>query len=464
MRRTILRLFAFAALLTAAPAHAITVDSGNYGKLARTTTTPFKLITNVLDTENALFADEPQLPRVSASDVLAGATASMIPASSCTATERAAAGGAAGKAGYVAYCWSGSTERSSSAWYPQGISSTSDAYTVQTADGSSTGRTALAVSWYNDGSPDQGARISFVNASSGGGSLSTYAQVLLVEPKIVNGHLTFGPMNTHAGGLVWYGTKLFVADSGRGIRVFDTAKIYRIAAGQDSTKIGWDATAGRYNAFGYSYIMPLQLSYLQSTTAVCGVQTDPDGDGPLKAYNNPLCFSWIGLDRGTTPDSLVAGEYRTLGDLQASDTRIRVTRWSLNYHDRGLCDPSDTAVTTCGSARTPADGQQITVSDVYMTETPRIQGGLSWSGKFNLSQSLSDASGPQAGSLYAAVPGTHNDYGGATKYSWTVGAEDVTLWRATTSSGALGSSARVWTVTEHPGQRLLLGVYYTSVD
>ena len=443
---------------------AITVDSGNYGKLARTTTTPFKLVTSVLDTENAPFDTESQLPRVTATDVLAGATASMLPSSSCTATERAAAGGAASKAGYVAYCWSGSTERSSSSWMPQGISSTSDAYTVQTADGSATGRSALVVSWYNDGAPDQGARVSFVNASSGGASLSTYAHVLLVEPRISNGRLTFDPVNTHAGGLVWYGTKLFVADSGRGIRVFDTAKIYRIAAGQDSSKIGWDATTGRYNAFGYTYIMPMQLSYGQSTSGVCGVQTDPDGSGSRTAYTNPLCFSWIGLDRGTTPDSLVTGEYRTLGDLEASDTRIRVTRWSLNYHDRAVCDATGATGTSCSSARTLTDGQQFTVSDVYMTETPRLQGGLSWSGKFSLSQSLSNMTGVQAGSLYAGVPGVNNVYGSATKYSWTYGAEDVTLWRAATTSGALGSTARLWTVTEHANQRLILGVYYSAVD
>jgi hypothetical protein len=387
----------------------------------------------------------------------------MLPASSCTSTERAAAGGAASFAGYVAYCWSSSAERSGSTWMPQGISSTSDAYTVQTADGSSTGRSALVVSWYTDASPDQGARVTFVNASSGGSSLTSYAHVLLVEPRISNGHLTFSPINTHAGGLAWYGTKLFVADSGRGIRVFDTAKIYKIAAGQDSAKIGWDATAGRYHAFGYTYIMPLQLSYLQSTPGVCGVQTDPDGTGPLKAYTNPLCFSWIGLDRGTTPDSLVAGEYRTLGDLEASDTRIRVTRWALNYHDRGLCDTTGAPNTTCSSARTLADGQTTTVNDVYMTETPRLQGGLSWTGTFSLSQSLSDFTGAQAGSLYAAVPGVNNEYGTATKYTWTYGAEGVTLWRAATTSGILGSSARIWTLTEHPNQRLLLGVYYSAV-
>ncbi|HEX6291885.1 MAG TPA: hypothetical protein VFZ66_22055 [Herpetosiphonaceae bacterium] len=465
MPRLLIRLSIVALVLIAAPVHAITVDSGNYGKLAMTTTTPFTLVASVLDTENAPFASDPQLTRVTASDVLADATATMVPSASCTATERAAAGGAASKAGYVAYCWSGSADRTGSSWYPQGISSTSDAYTVQTADGSSTGRTALAVSWYNKSTPNQGARISFVNASSGGASLSTYAHVLLVEPKISNGHLTFAPLATHAGGLAWYGTRLFSADSGRGIRVFDTARIYRIPAGQDSTKIGWDTAAGRYHAFGYTYVMPLQMSYLQSTAGNCGVQTDPDGTGPLKAYTNPLCFSWIGLDRGTSPDSLVAGEYRTLGDLEASDTRIRLTRWSLNYHDRGLCDSTGAAGTTCGSARTLADGQRITVDAVYMTETPRLQGGLSWSGKFSLSQSLSDSLGnAQAGSLYASVPGTNNVYGSTTRYSWTVGAEDVTLWRAATTSGTLGSSARVWTLTEHPGQRLLLGVYYSSVD
>jgi len=136
----------------------------------------------------------------------------------------------------------------------------------------------------------------------------------------------------------------------------------------------------------------------------------------------------------------------------------------LNYHDRGLCDATGAAGTTCSSARALADGQRITVSKVYMTETPRLQGGLSWNGRFSLSQSLSNVFGPQAGSLYAATPGVNNNYGSATKYSWTYGAEGITLWRAATTSGTLGSTARMWTITEHEGQRLVLGVYYSAVD
>jgi hypothetical protein len=116
-------------------------------------------------------------------------------------------------------------------WYPQGISGSGDAW----SDGYEGGKRALTVSWHHEprsGEIEKGARVSFVDISS----LTNvrYRHVLLVEPYRKNGKANFRIANTHAGGIVWYKTFLFVADTYGGIRVFDTARMMRVES--DSSK------------------------------------------------------------------------------------------------------------------------------------------------------------------------------------------------------------------------------------
>ena len=92
-------------------------------------------------------------------------------------------------------------------WIPQGITGSAAA----TEDGLVGGHRSLVVSWYG---PD-GARLTFVNADNG---FTKYRHVLLVEP---SGN-SFKPISTHAGGVAWYGDKLYVAETKVGLRVFDT--------------------------------------------------------------------------------------------------------------------------------------------------------------------------------------------------------------------------------------------------
>jgi hypothetical protein len=113
-------------------------------------------------------------------------------------------------------------------WIPQGISGSAAA----TEDGIVGDHRSLVVSWYGP----RGARLTFVNADNG---FTKYRHVLLVAPS-GNG---FAPIQTHAGGVAWYGDKLYVADT-KGLRVFDTRYFL------DATKSPEDIDQG------YRWVLP----------------------------------------------------------------------------------------------------------------------------------------------------------------------------------------------------------------
>jgi 5-methylphenazine-1-carboxylate 1-monooxygenase len=120
----------------------------------------------------------------------------------------------------AAFCWE-SGDNSTTDWYPQGITTSADANT----DGQYEGKTVILASWYYSGSGDnKGVRTSF--ADYGNPSALRYRHVLLVEPyKDATGNANFRAVPVHAGGIVWYGHYLYVADTRGGFRVFDTRHI-----------------------------------------------------------------------------------------------------------------------------------------------------------------------------------------------------------------------------------------------
>ena len=91
-------------------------------------------------------------------------------------------------------------------WYPQGVDG---------RDG------ILLVSWYSK--RDGAARLSVVDREAG-----RYGHVALVTP---DGK----PVKTHAGGLAWRDDLLYVADTTRGLRVFDLTRF----AGATLPQAGW---------------------------------------------------------------------------------------------------------------------------------------------------------------------------------------------------------------------------------
>ncbi|MGH3738584.1 MAG: hypothetical protein ACRDT6_23715 [Micromonosporaceae bacterium] len=295
----------------------------------------------------------------------------------------------------AAFCWN-SGDNGTTAWYPQGITSTADAYGAGTYDG----ETVILVSWYDhaDDGISKGVRVSFVDWSSP--SSPKYRHVLLVEPyRRSDGRPSFRSVNIHAGGMFWYGYYLYVADTSYGFRVFDLRHLWQVSTGNKSI-IGWQSN-GTYHAFDYQYVLPQAFRYLQST---------------VNGYSK-LRFSFASLDRTSTPDSVVMGEYGYPGG------GTRLVRFGIDYRDRKLRTDSD------GYAR----GTQA-----YNVSFTSMQGATSVNGEFLVS--TSDGSS-NAGDLISWTPGRSPRY----YYdSMPIGPEDLSYW---------GPRDQLWSLSEYPGRR-----------
>lgn len=173
--------------------------------------------------------------------------------------------------------------------YPQGITTSRDA--VGTANsGNYDGHQLVVVSWYTKdacGGSQERSRITLVDWDAT--YPNKYRKVLLVEP---TGNATtpnFKDIPIHAGGVSWYGDYLYVADTGRGMRVFDMRKILKTNTGGTADQIGRQSN-GVYYAHNYAYVLP-QIGTITSATT----------------SGTSLKWSTISLDR--VSKSIVVTEY-----------------------------------------------------------------------------------------------------------------------------------------------------------
>lgn len=273
-------------------------------------------------------------------------------------------------------------DRRDPVWWPQGISTSAEASDIVDIDEVG-GRRVLVVSWY--AKDDQGSRLSFLDLDS-----RRYRHVLLVAPRVQDGAVRLEPVKVHAGGLVWCGPYLHVAATGRGVLTFRVDDIVRVP----------DGATGRVASYGYRYLLPLRFAYRAATD---------EGQDRLR-------YSFLSLDRATSPPELVVGEY---GDER--QTR-RLARFPL--------DP-ETAFLAAGE-----DG--LSRPQVVAEDGPvRTQGAAVARGSWYLTAS----NGPwRLGTVYVGQPGAFRRRRRATP----MGPEDVTYWPATDL---------LWSVTEHPRRR-----------
>jgi hypothetical protein len=222
-------------------------------------------------------------------------------------------------------------------WIPQGISGSADA----SAGGVVGGYNADVVSWYSTNG--LGVRVSFVNLSL---TPAAYRHVLLVRP---TGGTGWERIPIHAGGIAWVGHYLYVADTHKGLRVFDTDRMLRVKKAQlDSTG-------------NYKYLLPQVGRY------------DNVGKG--------LRFSWVSFDRHALPPGvqgppqppeLLAGKY---GPKKGTP----LVRWRVNPIT-GLISGG----TAVGAYRSPVDRVQggMTLNGSVLGSSSRGKGGL-WVGRPN---------------------------------------------------------------------------------
>ncbi len=316
------------------------------------------------------------------------------------ASGHARLGGGCGKAagvpaGSLVYCFTRS-DGTTRSWVPQGVTSVSDAAAGERWAG---GVRPIVVSWHNGGR----VRLTFVDPDR-----RTYRHVLLVEPVMRGGRPTYTDVGVHAGGIAWYGDKLYVADTRHGLREFDMRQIFDLAAGGAGStghadRIGLHG--GTYYAHGFRYVMA-QTNDWEFARGSAGAKCR--GTGPLR-------MSWTAIDRTTRPHVLIAGEYCRTGWA-----RGRVVTWPLEDFAGGGTVRAD------GGARLPAD---------------MIQGAVRTHGRWWFTQSL----GSKRGRLLST---RHTGQGWAAVQRRTIsyGPEDLSCYRG---------RHRVFTLAEHPGRRAL---------
>jgi len=311
------------------------------------------------------------------------------------------------------FCWD-SGDSKVAYWLPQGVTGSSDA----DDDGRWGDRRVMAVSWHYDTgaagtSLDKGVRVSFVDMATG-----KYRHVLLVEPTRT-AVPDFKAVPIHAGGLAWLGRYLYVADTNRGVRLFDMERILQVSTGEDLIGKHGDA----YYAHNYRYVLPQVAAYRQATVPAA----------PCAPSAASLCFSSISLDRSTTPDSLVVGEYR---DGRSTDPAVdggRVVRYPVAADTRKLV----------------LDAGKVMPTDAVIVPRSNVQGVQTWQGRYYVGRS----SALKHSFLYSLTPN-----GPVTTWSWAIGGEDLYH-----EHGAGITAGSVWTATEHVDRRVVFAVPLSDI-
>ncbi len=419
-RRTIIRGMAAApfvaaagAALAPATAEAATIAPGQFTLAERTSNTSGQFAEHIAGLARIL-------PRAQISDVLAVANREATRLSSAPA----------GVGGFShGFTWN-TGDQDAVEWIPQGITTSADALGAGLWPAG--GKRVVMVSWYFETDPDdngvedfpldKGIRVSFIDHTSA--AAPVYRHVLLVEPvRGAGGTFTYEPVRKHAGGIMWYGNRLYVVDTYKGLRVFDLDSILEVGTGRPDA-CGRQSD-GSYHAYDYRFVLPQ-----------CGAY---DNTGTL------LRFSAIGLDRASSPDSLTVSEYATSLTSPVVDysgtawngngntvALPKVVRWPLDYTTRGL------ASTTATEAVTVKQG--------------KIQGVVSRKTKHYLSAS----DGPSSnGSLRTVTSGTDVP---STVVRLGKGCEDLSFHSAEAADWAYRESV-IWNLSEYAGRRDVYAVF-----
>lgn len=286
------------------------------------------------------------------------------------------------------FCWD-KADTATSKWTPQGLTT-----------GTAGGHQAWTVSWHDRGN-DQ-ARVTFVD-----GAHRKYRHVVLADPG-KKSDADFKPVAAHAGGIAWVGHYLYVADSGKGVRVFDLNHIWKADGGPRDNR--YTLTNGRVHAAGYEYVLPQVGSY-----------TAPDPpSAACQPGRNPF-FSSISYDR--TSHRLVSGEYC---DDQG---RGRLVRWPL----------------AAGGLLDNADHETVQSAEWYFTEQKYMQGAAT---RGDEAVSTSSHGASALGTWHPMdLSGKHDGqtlHGKNDHPTAAPGPEDITF-----------TGGHFWTLTEHPDERFV---------
>jgi hypothetical protein len=320
-------------------------------------------------------------------------------------------------AGSRVFCFDAEDTRTKE-WHPRGITSAPGPQAGAPTDSVK----PLLVGWYDNDkkAPHRSARVTFVNTRD-----DTYRHVLLVWPyQDSKGRTTYEPIGTrgsdtgaHAGGIAWYGNRLYVSDTGTGLRVFDMRHIFDLGSSRNgaTTHPGHVGLhGGKYYGLGNRYVMPQVLSYVPAKRT----------GGSCTGHGTPK-HSWLSLNQTGGQDRLVTGE------------------WCKNGHGRlaqfPLAPPSGTGDLVTNGKR------EATPSLVARLPASYVQGGTTSDGTWWFTRNVPQEERP--GELIQAR--WSDEFKEIKRQAISYGPEDLSCRRGT---------HQIWTIAEQPGQRALYGM------
>jgi hypothetical protein len=292
--------------------------------------------------------------------------------------------------------------------FPQGITTSRDA--VGTANsGTYDGHQLVLVSWYTRdacGGSQQRSRITLVDWDAT--YPNQYRKILLVEPTGTAAVPNFKDIPIHAGGVSWYGDYLYVADTGRGMRVFDMRKILKTNTGGTADQIGRQPS-GVYYAHNYAYVLPQVGTITSNTTS-----------------GTKLAWSTISLDRVSR--SMVMTEYTCQSGCTAYPNRA----------PRAIRFPFASGATTFAASTTATQALQL---PWYNLNGVASHNGRWWYYSSGQKQ------------LYYWTPTA-----GSATYAFVSAGESISYWEDTTNPDML------WTLQEGVGNRNVFAVEQAAYD
>ncbi|MFH8984459.1 hypothetical protein [Streptomyces varsoviensis] len=304
------------------------------------------------------------------------------------------------------FCWDPKDDAGKD-WTPQGLTGSHDANRTGTIDG----HHLYVASWHGAGG-NPGHRVTIAESD---GSTVTYGHVLLVRP--TGGAQGFAPVDgRHADGVVWYGSKLLVAN-GNELEVYDMRHLWKMDAREE--RVGM--ADGKASARWHDWALPMVARYTTGPRDGAPGACEPGGPGTI-------CLSSLSLDRAS--NTLVSGEFTK------HHGGGRVARWPL---DEATAMPKSTTADNVGPA-------QASVS--YVSPVSDMQGVASDGSTFYMA-GLCPGDDPEKDAQYSCL-----------QYA-EPGGEVRTLTKGPIYTQNLSwdpNARRLWGLNERPGKTVVFSI------
>ncbi|WP_407838161.1 FG-GAP repeat domain-containing protein [Streptomyces sp. DSM 116496] len=406
------------ACLSTTPATAATVPDGAIATPNKVT--PLSTTGMGLQSDNGREADRiaafeaahPALKRVKAADVLADTSGLSTGRGLCHPTNIAGAQG---------FCWN--TADDAGSWVPQGLTGSGESAQSAALVG---GRKVLITGWYGASGSE---RITLADVTDP--ARVTYRHVQLAALNSAGDN--YVPiLGGHANGVVWAGSKLYVASIGSGFDVFDLNDIWKMDV-TTGTAFGLDAD-GKARGGGHAYVLPRQGSY-----AYTGQGT---GCGSYAGVPQRPCITAASLDLSGAQPALVTAE----GDPAAVEGNFGkasapVVRWPIDPATGVLKADTAGRVQAAAAFASPMGGTQGVAMNngriVLAGACPEFVPAANQPDQNNIRQ--------YAGCLYETAPGDPVRLVTRTQ----VNPENFSYWPG---------SDQLWLVNEAPGDRTVISI------